>query len=135
MKRQRQLTRWKLFFFDLAFFLITSFLIFVLYPTTIDDLNATEAIIYTVFAAVCIFVPRFLISIYNRIWRYAGSSDYLWLVVADFIGGVFFMLLREFISPVKITFVRAISLVLLNLLGKAPKPNARSCAFSSLYQA
>ena len=114
---KRQLTRWKLFFFDLAFFLITSFLIFVLYPTTIDDLNTTEAIIYTVFAAICIFVPRFLFSIYNRIGRYAGSSDYLWLVVADFIGGVFFMLLREFVSPVKITFVRAISLVLLNLLG------------------
>ena len=114
---KRQLTRWKLFFFDLVFFLITCFLIFVLYPTTIDDLNTAETIIYTVFAAVCIFVPRFLLYIYNRIWRYAGSSDYLWLVVADFIGGVFFMLLREFISPVKITFVRAISLVLLNLLG------------------
>ena len=117
MKWQRQLTRWKLFFFDLVFFLITCFLIFVLYPTTIDDLSLVQVIIYTVFAAICIFIPRFLISIYNRIWRYAGSSDYLWLVVADFIGGVFFMLLREFISTVKITFVRAISLVLLNLLG------------------
>ena len=114
---KRQLTRWKLFFFDLAFFLITCFLIFVLYPTTIDNLNTVETIIYTAFAAVCVFVPRFLFYIYNRIWRYAGSSDYLWLVVADFVGGVFFMLLREFISPVKITFVRAISLVLLNLLG------------------
>lgn len=115
--KNKQLTRWKLFFFDLVFFLITAFLIFVLYPTTVDDLNTAEAIIYTSFAATCIFLPRFLFSIYNRIWRYAGSSDYLWLVVADFIGGVFFMLLREFISPVKITFVRAISLVLLNLLG------------------
>lgn len=114
---KRQLTRWKLFFFDLAFFLITCFLIFVLYPTTIDDLNTTETIIYIVFASVCIFTPRFLLYIYNRIWRYAGSSDYLWLVVADFFGGLFFMLLREFISSVKITFVRAISLVLLNLLG------------------
>lgn len=115
--KNKQLTRWKLFFFDLAFFLITCFLIFVLYPTTIDNLNTVETIIYTAFAAVCVFVPRFLFYIYNRIWRYAGSSDYLWLVVADFVGGVFFMLLREFISPVKITFVRAISLVLLNLLG------------------
>lgn len=115
--KNKQLTRWKLFFFDLVFFLITCFLIFVLYPTTVDNLNPAETIIYTVFAAVCIFVPRFLLYIYNRIWRYAGSSDYLWLVVADFIGGLFFMLLREFISPVKITFVRAISLVLLNLLG------------------
>ena len=115
MKRQR--TRWKLFCFDLVFYLIASLLIIVLYPTWIDILNTAETIAYTIFAAVCIFTPRFLLNIYNRIWRYAGSSDYLWLVVADFIGGVFFMLLREFISPVKITFVRAISLVLLNLLG------------------
>ncbi len=113
----RQQTRWKLFLFDLLFYSFTCLCIFVLYPTSIDILNTAETITYMVFAAVCIFSLRFLFNIYNRIWRYAGSSDYLWLVVADFFGGVFFMLLREFISPVKITFVRAISLVLLNLLG------------------
>ena len=113
----RQQTRWKLFLFDLLFYSFTCLCIFVLYPTSIDILNTAETITYMVFAAVCIFSLRFLFNIYNRIWRYAGSSEYLWLVVADFFGGVFFMLLREFISPVKITFVRAISLVLLNLLG------------------
>ena len=115
MKQQK--TRWELFLFDLLFYLITGLLIIVLYPTGIDILNTIETISYIVFAAVCIFVLRFGFNIYKRIWRYAGSSDYLWLVVADILGGLIFIIFREFISPVKMTFVRAISLVLLNLLG------------------
>ena len=110
-------TRWELFLFDILFYLITGLLIIVLYPTDVDILNTTETISYILFAAVCIFASRFLINIYKRIWRYAGSSDYLWLVVADVLGGLVFIVFREFISPVKMTFVRAISLVLLNLLG------------------
>lgn len=115
MKRQQ--TRWKLFFFDLLFYLFAGLLIFILYPTSIDVLNVVQTITYFVVAAICIFVPRFLFNIYNRIWRYARPSDYLWIVVADTIGGLFFVLLREFISPIKITFVRAVSMVFLNLLG------------------
>ena len=91
--------------------------IFVLYPTSIDKLNAVETVAYIVFAAVCIFTLRFVFHIYKRIWRYAGSADYLWMVVADFIGGLIFVLFREFIAATKVTFVRAVSVVLLNLLG------------------
>ncbi len=115
MKQQK--TRWELFLFDLLFYLITGLLIIVLYPTGVDILNTVETISYIMFAAACIFVSRFAFKIYKRIWRYASSSDYLWLVVADFLGGLVFILFREFISLMKMTFVRAISLVLLNLLG------------------
>ena len=115
MKQQQ--TRWKLFLFDLLFYLLTCLFIFVLYPTSIDVLSTAETIVYIVFAAVCIFTLRFLFNIYKKIWRYAGSSDYLWMVIADFIGGLIFVLLREFIASTKITFVRAVAVVLLNLLG------------------
>ena len=115
MKQQQ--TRWKLFLFDLLFYLLTCLFIFVLYPTSIDKLNTVETLSYTAFAGACIFTLRFAFNLYKRIWRYAGSSDYLWLVVADFIGGLIFVLLREFIAGIKITFVRAVSVVLLNLLG------------------
>ena len=113
---QRQ-TRWKLFLFDLLFYLFTGLFIFVLYPTTIDVLNPVETVSYILFGAVCVFALRFLFDTYKKIWRYAGSVDYLGLVVADFIGGVVFVLLRHFISPTKITFVRAVSVICLNLLG------------------
>ena len=115
MKRQQP--RWKLFLFDLVFYLFTALFIFVLYPTTIDKLTTLETILHIAFAGVCIFALRFLFNIYNRIWRYAGQADYLWLVVADFIGGLAFVLLRHFISATKVTFVRAVSLICLNLLG------------------
>lgn len=114
--RQKQ-NRWKLFLFDLLFYLLTGLFIFVIYPTSIDVLNAVETVTYLLFGAVCVFASRFLFDTYKKIWRYAGSIDYLWLVVADFVGGIAFVLLRHFISSTKITFVRAVSLICLNLLG------------------
>ena len=117
MTLKQQQPRWKLFLFDLIFYLLVCLFIFVLYPTSIDVLNTVETITYIAFAGVCIFTLRFLFNIYKRIWRYAGSADYLWMVIADFIGGLIFVLLREFIAPTKVTFVRAVSVVLLNLLG------------------
>lgn len=117
MTLKQQQPRWKLLLFDVIFYLLVCLFIFVLYPTSIDVLNTTETVTYIVFAGACIFTLRFLFNIYRRIWRYAGSADYLWMVIADFIGGLIFILLREFIASTKVTFVRAVSVVLLNLLG------------------
>ncbi|MBQ6289856.1 MAG: polysaccharide biosynthesis protein [Clostridia bacterium] len=117
MTLRQQQPRWKLFLFDLAFYLLVGIFIFIIYPSTIDRLNTTEQILYIALGAVCVFTLRFVFGIYKRIWRYAGSSDYLWLVVADFIAGVIFVLLREPIMPAGITFVRAVALICLNLLG------------------
>jgi len=110
-------TRWKLFLFDLLFYLFTGLFVFVIYPSSIDLLNTVETITYILFGAACVFILRFIFKIYSRIWRYASPADYLWLVVSDFIGGVIFVLLREFIALTKITFVRSVSLICLNLLG------------------
>ena len=115
MKQQQ--TRWKLFLFDLIFYALTGIFIFIIYPSTIEELSLGEQIAYIAVGAICVFLPRFLLNIYKRIWRYAGSSDYLWLVVADFIGGIVYVFLRETISSRRLTFVRAVSLICLNLLG------------------
>lgn len=115
MKQQQ--TRWKLFLFDFLFYVMTGIFIFVIYPSTIEELTIPDQFAYITLGSVCIFALRFLLNIYRRIWRYAGSSDYLWLVVADFIAGLIYVLIREFVSPRKLTFVRAVSLICLNLLG------------------
>ena len=117
VKRIRQQNRWELFLFDIIFYLFTAMFIFVLYPSSINPLQPYETAIYTAFGAACIFLLRFVFRIYKRIWRYAGSSDYLWLVVADFFGGLAFVLLRELLPIQRVTFVRAVSLVCLDLLG------------------
>ena len=115
MDKSRRI-RWRLLWFDIAFYLATCVFMYAIYPTTIYRMNFKIAIGYTVFGAVCIFVPRMLFDIYRRIWRYASASDYLTLVVSDTIGGVVFILCRYSV-PVMITFVRAVSVVCLNLLG------------------
>ena len=112
-----QPTRWKLCLFDFFFFLWTGIFIYVLYPSSIDPLKPVETAVYIAFGAVCILGLRFAFRIYKRIWRYAGPMDYLWLVVADLIGGLAFVLLRTFLPIRRITFVRAVSVICLNLLG------------------
>ena len=114
---ERQLTRWKLFFFDLFCYLLTGVFIFFIYPSAIEDLTLLEQCGYIFLGALCVFASRFFFAIYNRIWRYARPSDYLWLVVADFSGGIVYILLREVIASTRLTFVRAVSLICLNLLG------------------
>ncbi len=107
--------RWSIFFFDFLFYLLAAVFILVVYPGTFDVTTPFEKIIYMVVGAICIFIPRFLFHIYQRIWRYAGPTDYLWLVISDFVGFMAFVLLRRVI-PGTLTFVRAASLVFLNLL-------------------
>ena len=114
---ERQLTRWKLFFFDLLFYFSTGVFIFFIYPSTIEDLTLLEQCGYIFLGALCVFASRFFLAIYNRIWRYARPSDYLWLVVADLVGGIAFVLFREIIASTRLTFVRAVSLICLNQLG------------------
>ena len=113
----RQRIRWKLFLFDLLFYLFAAVFILVIYPSSVDKLTAAEQVIYIVFGAVCVFVLRFAFLIYNRIWRYAVHLDYLRMVVADLTGGLAFVLLRGLIPIRRITFVRAVSIIFLNLLG------------------
>ena len=42
MKRQQ--TRWKLFMFDLVFYLFTGIFIFIIYPSVIEQLTTLEQI-------------------------------------------------------------------------------------------
>ena len=102
--------------YDLVYYILTGIFIFFIYPSSIDKLNALGKICYIVLGGACIMVPRMLLGIYRRIWRYAVSSDYLWLVIADAIGGVAYVLLRS-AMPRTLTFVRATSLISLDLLG------------------
>lgn len=114
--RQKQ-TRWKLFLFDLVFYLFTGLFVFVFYPSSIYKMEPIEQICSILLGGVCVFVLRFMFETYKKIWRYVGPVDYLWLVVSDFVGGVIFVVLRHFAAPEKITFVRSVALICLNLLG------------------
>ena len=102
--------------FDLVFYIGISFFILIVYPSSIDYLSTWDAVSYIALGAVCVYVPRIIAGIYKRIWRYAGSQDYLWLVMTDTCGGILFLFSRS-LMPSRITFVRAVSIICLNLLG------------------
>ncbi len=108
--------RWELIIFDSIVFLISALLIFVFYPSAISQLSGSQIVIYIFIGWLCVTGSRLCFHIYGKIWRYAGSMDYISLILADLIATVVIIILRELIIK-EITFMRAFSLVALNLLG------------------
>ena len=113
---KRSNNRWMLVLFDLLFYIFTGIFILIIYPSSVDFLSTAGAVSYIVLGMVCIFIPRLVTGVYKKIWRYANASDYLWLVITDVIGGLLFLSARK-LMPQRITFVRAVSIICLNLLG------------------
>ena len=113
MKRK---TRWELLFFDTLVYLTSALFILVVYPSSIYKLSHLQIAMYVVSGWLCITGFRFAFHLYQKIWRYAGPMEYISLIAADGLATVLFLLLREFI-PNSLTFVRAISLMMTNLLG------------------
>ena len=113
MKRK---IRWELIFFDALVFLISALMIFVVYPSSVSHLTRDQIILYTVIGWSLVTVSRLFFRVYQRIWRYAGPTDYINLIIADLVATGFVIILRELLVK-EVTFMRAFALVALNLLG------------------
>ena len=108
--------RWELLVFDSLVYLVCSLFIFMLYPSSIYKLTLLQSAAYAGMGWICVTGFRMVFHLYRKIWRYAGFTEYITLIAADGIATVIFLLLRALI-PNSITFVRAISLMMANLLG------------------
>ena len=115
-KRRNAAVRWNLVFIDMLCYAAVCLMILVVYPTTIDRLTPVETFANALLGLVCVFVPRLLLGIYQCIWRYAGPGQYIWLMLADTIAAVAFLPMRRLV-PGSVSFMRAISLFMLDLLG------------------
>lgn len=113
MKRK---IRWELLFFDSLVYLLSALFIFVFYPSALFKLSHLQLTAYTLFGWICVTGCRFAFHTYQKIWRYAGYTDYISLMIADGIATIIFTLVRGFI-PNTVTFVRGLSLFTINLLG------------------
>jgi len=58
-----------------------------MYSSTSVPKNGQQYIASFLILLVCIFFSRLLFSVYNNVWRYANSRAYLFMVLADLIGG------------------------------------------------
>ncbi len=108
--------RWTLVLYDILLYVLSAFFFLVIYPTSIHQLTPTLVVMHMAVGLVCIFLCRILAKVYEQIWRYAGPTEYLRLLVSDTIACAIF-LVGWSVFPYGITFVRSISLFSLNLLG------------------
>ncbi len=65
--------RWKLFFYDVIVFAVTSVFLLVLYEGPVK-LTQRGELQQMLLAFVCVFACRLVGKIYGQIWRYGGNS-------------------------------------------------------------
>lgn len=65
--------RWKLFFYDVIVFAVTSVFLLVLYEEPVK-LTQRGELQQMLLAFVCVFACRLVGKIYGQIWRYGGIS-------------------------------------------------------------
>ena len=108
--------RWLLVGYDLVVYAIVAVIILILYQGT-DELYYIGILQQVCISVQCIFITRLLGKVYGQVWRYSGVQCYIRLMFTDVVA-FFAYLCFELLLPVqKITFVRMLSLVSLNLLG------------------
>ena len=74
--------RWKLFFYDVIVFAVTSVFLLVLYEGPVK-LTQRGELQQMLLAFVCVFACRLVGKIYGQIWRYGGIQCYMRLVCTD----------------------------------------------------
>jgi len=104
-------------FYDLLVLLVVDLLILVIYPSGITPLRFTSKLWHIAASAVCILLTRFVLRIYHQVWRFGGTPAYIRLIASDALAGVAYFVVQRFLLPQDVTFVRALSIVALNLLG------------------
>lgn len=103
---------------DVLCILVACYFILVLYPSSLSKLTTGTVLIHIALVSLCIFTCRLALKVYRQIWRYAGSTEYIRLMAADFSAGWLYYALIGILLPFhsRVSFVRAISLVALSLL-------------------
>ena len=90
--------RWKLFFYDVIVFAVTSVFLLVLYEGPVK-LTQRGELQQMLLAFVCVFACRLVGKIYGQIWRYGGIQCYMRLVCTDCVAFLIYVIL-ESVLPV-----------------------------------
>ncbi len=113
MKRK---IRWELVTYDLLIYIFCAIMILVVYiGGSFDRLTLENAKVFGLTSFACLFLMRFIFKVYQQIWRYAGPSTYLSMLVSDGLACASVLIIRTFFS-FPTTIVRIIALFTVNLL-------------------
>jgi len=102
--------------YDLAILLFVDLLMLVLYPSGITKLSTADVIVQAAMSVIGIMAGRGVLGIYRQIWRYGGTTQYIRLLIADGLGGLIFLTLIYALPFERITALRALALVAIDLL-------------------
>ena len=104
--------------YDMAILLFAVMFFLYLSPSTEGRMRLIYIAMQTAICAVCVFGARLLTGVYRQILRYGGSRMYISLILADVGAGILYYIAQLIIpeGPARITFLRAMCIITLNLL-------------------
>lgn len=108
--------RWKLFFYDVIVFAVTSVFLLVLYEGPVK-LTQRGKLQQMHLAFVCVFACRLVGKIYGQIWRYGGIQCYMRLVCTDCVAFLIYVILESVLPVAHISFPRLLALSTVNTMG------------------
>ena len=112
VKRRRLL----LMGYDMVLLLLAYLMILVIYPSSISCFSVYGILFQVLAGAVCIFACRLFAGVYKQIWRYGGTQAYIRLILSDAVAGCVYFAINRLLLVEKVTFIRALCIVALNLL-------------------
>lgn len=107
---------WMLLLCDFIIYVGTVTVLLLLNKET-DQLTSIGIIQQVILSLICIFVMRIVFKSYDKTWKDREVKYYIHLLCADFIALIMYSLLVLLLSVEKISFVRMLSFVCINLLG------------------
>lgn len=107
---------WMLLLCDFIIYVGTVTVLLLLNKET-DQLTSIGIIQQVILSLICIFVMRIVFKSYDKTWKDREVKCYIHLLCADFIALIMYSLLVLLLSVEKISFVRMLSFVCINLLG------------------
>lgn len=107
---------WMLLLCDFIIYVGTVAVLLLLDKET-DQLTSIGIIQQVILSLICIFVMRIVFKSYDKAWKDREVKCYIHLLCADFIALIMYSLLVVLLPVEKISFVRMLSFVCINLLG------------------
>ncbi len=102
---------------DVMILLMVEILILIIHPSSLVELSAGGVIGQILLTMTCVFGMRFAFRLYKNVWRYGGSSLYIRMILVDTLAGCLYFLFQKLFIVEQVTFIRALSVIALNLLG------------------
>lgn len=107
---------WMLLLCDFIIY-IGTVAVLLLFDKKTDQLTSIGITQQVILSLICIFVMRIVFKSYDKAWKDKEVKCYIHLLLADFIALIMYSLLVLLLPVEKISFVRMLSFVCINLLG------------------